>query len=729
MANRRGLMVLGIMFWAVVVSSRAALAGGPPATPVRDVIDDYFGVKISDPYRWLEDLKSPEVQAWFQAQGKYADGYLMGLPSRAGFRSAIEKYVNSEPANISDVVREPAGDSVQLLYFFIKTLPTDNTGKLYVRQGLHGTDRLLVDTDKFTGAKGEPAAINYYSPSWDGKYVAVGISSGGSEAATIHILDVSSGTELAETIDRAEIGDVNWLPDGKGFCYVRLKEMKKGESELDKYLDSGVYLHRLGTKPDDDVVVMKRGVSDLLKMNEVDEPAVSIQPGSKWVVGEVDHGVENELTLYVSLLDSLGTQRIPWKKVCDVEDEVTGHNVRGDDLYLTSHKDAPHFKLLKVSMDSPELAKAEVVLPEGPEVLRGVWLAGDGIYAREMKGGLARMMRLGYGESTPATIAMPFEGDAWVEACDVREDGVLLGAGSWIRGRQIYSYDPKSASVTNTGLQPAGPFDSRDDLESLEVEAPSWDGTPVPLSIVYKKGTKLDGTNPTSILAYGAYGISYDSGFSLSALAWLDRGGVDAIAHVRGGGENGQEWYKAGYKLTKPNTWRDLIACGEYLVQKKYTNPGRLGIWGGSAGGITIGRAITEKPELFAAADIRAGCVNSVRGENSANGITNIPEFGTATTQEGFEDLYAMDAYLHVRDGVRYPGVILTVGMNDPRVAPWQPAKMAGRLQAASSSGRPVLLRVDFKGGHGIGASKAQWMDQTADMFAFFWDQFGMDEK
>jgi prolyl oligopeptidase len=506
--------------------------------------------------------------------------------------------------------------------------------------------------------------------------------------------------------------------------------MKEGESEIDKYLDSGVYLHRVGNSSDEDVAVMKRGLSPSVPMEAVDEPYLVIQPVGDRVLGVVEHGVRAEHTLYTapldSIEDSIGKDSIPWKKVCDVDDEVTAFNFRGDNLYLMSHKDAPHFKLLRVSMENPEIGSAAVVLPEGAKVLADFSVAGDGIYARETKGGLARMVHVGYDGVGASEIALPFEGNAWVESSDVRESGVLIGMGSWTRGTQIYLYDGKKGELVHTDLQPAGPFDAREDLESEEVEAPSWDGTLVPLSIVHKKGMKLDGNNPVAMMAYGAYGISYDSGMSLSMMAWLDRGGIDAIAHVRGGGENGQDWYKAGYKLTKPNTWRDLIACGEYLVEHKYTNPGRLGIWGGSAGGITIGRAITERPELFAAADIRAGCVNVLRSEHSSNGITNIPEFGTSATQEGFEDLCAMDAYLHVRDGVKYPGVILTVGMNDPRVAPWEPAKMAARLQKASASGRPVLLSVDFKGGHGIGASKEQRIDQMADMFSFFWGEFGL---
>ncbi|HEY1629286.1 MAG TPA: prolyl oligopeptidase family serine peptidase, partial [Tepidisphaeraceae bacterium] len=279
--------------------------------------------------------------------------------------------------------------------------------------------------------------------------------------------------------------------------------------------------------------------------------------------------------------------------------------------------------------------------------------------------------------------------------------------------------------VNPTNLRPPGPYDNLDDLISEEVEAKSYDDTPVPLSISHKKGIKFDGSNPTILYAYGAYGMTEDPGFGGTWLTWMQHGGIFAVAHVRGGGERGEEWHLAGYKLTKPNTWRDLIFCAQYLVDRKYTSPAKLGIMGGSAGGITIGRALTERPDLFAAAVPEVGCLNTLRAEFSPNGPPNIPEFGTVTTQEGFEDLLAMDAYHHVHDGWKYPATLITTGSNDPRVASWIPAKFAARLEAANASDKPILLRVDYQGGHGIGESKQQAMEESADEFAFFMWQFG----
>jgi prolyl oligopeptidase len=303
---------------------------------------------------------------------------------------------------------------------------------------------------------------------------------------------------------------------------------------------------------------------------------------------------------------------------------------------------------------------------------------------------------------------------------------LLIGMSSWTKAYRVYSYDSKTKQLTDTKLRPPGPYDNPTGIESEEVKARATDGTLIPLSIIHQRGLKLDGSHPTLLIGYGAYGITLDPGFNVDALAWLERGGVMAIAHVRGGGEYGEDWHKAGMKLTKPNTWRDFIACAEYLIEKKYTSPTRLAGQGTSAGGITIGRAITERPDLFTAAISEVGVSNTLRAEFGPGGPPNIPEFGTVKEPEGFKALYEMDAYQHVKDGTRNPAVLVTTGMNDPRVEPWEPAKMAARLQAATTSSKPVLLRVEYEAGHGIGSTKAQFQELLTDEYAFLFWQLGL---
>jgi prolyl oligopeptidase len=321
-------------------------------------------------------------------------------------------------------------------------------------------------------------------------------------------------------------------------------------------------------------------------------------------------------------------------------------------------------------------------------------------------------------------IDLPVKGSIDDVVVDPRFNGVKFLLGSWTDTGGYYVFDPITGQTTDTHLQPRGPDDQPADLVSEEVKVPSHDGVLVPMSIIHKKGIKLDGTNPCWLTAYGSYGVVDTPVFSPVYLAWYERGGIFAEAHVRGGGAYGEEWHKAGQKLTKPNTWKDLIACGQWLVDKGYTSPSHLGISGGSAGGITVGRALTERPDLFKAVVAQVGVLNAIRSETDSNGVPNIPEFGTVTEQDGFKALYEMDAYHHVVNGVKYPAVMLTTGINDPRVPPWEPGKFAARLQQA---GDPlVLLRVDYAAGHGIGSTKTQRLEVMADLMAFFLWQFGM---
>ena len=381
-----------------------------------------------------------------------------------------------------------------------------------------------------------------------------------------------------------------------------------------------------------------------------------------------------------------------------------------------------------MSLARPDIEHAAVVLPQGKAVIKGVAGAQDALYVRQLDGGISRLVRVPYSGGAPEEIALPFLGDVQLYGADPRVPGVFVMMTSWVRAPRIYRYDPDTKQLTDTGLQPLGKYDDPDNVISEELKVPGYDGTMIPLSVIRRKDLALNGSNPTLMMGYGAYGITMDPGFNPRLLAWLELGGIYAVAHVRGGGEYGEEWYRAGHKLTKPNTWRDFIACGEYLVKQKYTSPSKLAGIGGSAGGILVGRAITERPDLFAAAISAVGVSDTLRVELSENGPTNIPEFGSVKTQEGFEDLYAMSSYAHVRDGTAYPAVLLTTGMNDPRVTPWETAKMTARLQAATSSGKPVLMRVDYEAGHGIGNTKEQREREAADQWSFLLWQFGLPE-
>ena len=328
-------------------------------------------------------------------------------------------------------------------------------------------------------------------------------------------------------------------------------------------------------------------------------------------------------------------------------------------------------------------------------------------------------------EATPRCVASrsPFDGALSLVIADPREDGAFVALVSWVRPTEIVQIGATGSKDTGWTNKPNIDVST---FTSERVFATAKDGVRVPVSIVYRKGTPRDGTAPTMVDAYGAYAISSDPYFAPRAIAWMEQGGVWATAHVRGGGEYGREWHEAGRLLTKPNTWRDLIAACEYLIAERWTSAGKLSIRGGSAGGITVGRAMTERPDLFSAVFSQVGVSNALRAEFSQNGPPNIPEFGTVKEANGFKALYEMDALVHVKDGVKYPAAVLTTGLTDPRVNPWNATKMAARLQAASTSGRPVLLRVDYQAGHGIGSTRAQRDAETADVYAFALWQAGV---
>jgi prolyl oligopeptidase len=714
----RQLIILSVLSASAARADEAPPAP-PPVAPVRSVTDTYFGIKIVDPYRYMENLADPGVQDWIKAQANFTRAVLDRIPGRPQLLDDIHKFANSSPARVGAVDRLVDGR-----YFFLKTLASQNVAKLYIRQGLKGRDRLLVDTDLFSAANGAPAAINFYEPSPDGNYVAYGVSQGGSEIGALRVLNVQTGKSTGETIDRVWDGAVSWRPDNESFFFQRMQKLEKDSSPLELEQRSKCYLHVVGQSPENDIPVLGIDVSQHVQIAPVDLPAVITQIGSDYAVGLINHGVQREITLYTAPLAAVGRDT-PWAKLCDVDDDVTSFEVHGRDIFLLSHQDAARFKILQTSLEHPDVAHAACIVPQGAGVLRGITAAADALYATELDGGVVHILRVPYGDSAER-VKMPYEGSAGVFGGDTRVPGVVLSLNAWTRAAKIFEYDSQTGQVRPTDLQPAGPFDQPQDLISREFNITSYDGAQIPLSIVMRGQTKLDGTNPTELVGYGAYGSMQDPGFNPGNLAWFNRGGILAVAHIRGGGERGEQWHQAGYKLTKPNTWRDMIAAAQYLIDQKYTSPKTLAVIGGSAGGITVGRTITERPDLFAAASIRSGLVNALRAENSPNGVENVQEFGSITTQEGFEDLWAMDSYHHVRDGVAYPAVMLVTGINDPRVAPWQSAEMAARLQAATSSGKPILLRIDYAGGHGIGASKRQSEELGADTLSFFLWQFGV---
>lgn len=701
------------------------LAAGPASAdalvaPINPVTDTYFGTPITDNYRYMENTAAPEVMRWARAQNDHTREVLDAIPARTKLLARVAELEASVQARVVSVKRTAGG-----LFFYERRGASENQFKLFERNGLHGTETLLVDPELLSKSTGVPHAITFFQPSDSGKYVAYGMSAGGSEEASIHVIDVSTKKQVIKPIDRAHYSEAAWMPDDSGFFYYRQRKLAKGTPETEKYRFQTAYFHAMKGGGRDRAIIAA-GVTRSIDIKPEDFPIVTPVTQTPYVVAIPENGVQNEIAVYLAARADVLKPKVRWRKLFGRADDITSFAIRGDDLYLLTHKDASRFKVLRTSVAHPDVAHADVVIAPSREVVVKLAAASDGLYVVSRDGTAGKLYRVPYGASTtPVAVPMPREGSLHIESSDPRVQGVILSMGSWTRDFGYYALDTGSGQFADTGLQALGPFGAPDNLATKEVLVRSHDGTEVPLSIVYPKDIKLDGSNPTHLYGYGAYGITDDPVYIPRFLAWYELGGIRATCHVRGGGAYGEDWHLAGKLATKPNTWKDFIACAEYLIKEGYTSTAKLGIHGGSAGGILIGRAMTERPDLFAVAVPEVGVLNALRSENSANGVPNIPEFGTVKDEKQFAALLEMDALHHVKDGVRYPATLLIHGYNDPRVPVSESLKMAARLQAATASGRPVLLRLDFASGHGIGSTKTQRQEQYADLWSFMLWQFG----
>ena len=720
---------LGLAAWALATACLAQ-ATRLPVAPVRNVTDSFFGTAVDDPYRYFENKNDPEVAQWMKSHNDQARAVLAKIPGRAAMLESITRYDDSVPDRVAQVMRLP-GD----LYFLERRSANDNQFKLYMRQGASGVDKLLVDPEAMQKKTGKPHAINWFTPSPDGRLLAYGLSSGGSEAAVLHLLDTRSGKPVGRPIDRADFGGVDWSPDGKTLVFNRLQPLRKGMPETQKYQHSQTLLLQPGQ-----AVARARPVFGTtvkgVDIGPAELPFVSLSHDGRWALGYAINGTQREIGLFVAPQAGVRAGKPAWKRVLSAADAVTSVSYFNDTLYLVSHRDAPRSQVLALGLSAgagtsgPSAVK--LLLPQSDRVLVNVVSAADALYIEARDGNIKRLYKLphGMGGGTPVEIKLPLEGSFelagdGVNTANPRMPGLLIDLQGWTRARQLYAV-ASDGTVANTGLQPAGRFDAPADIVATEVKVKSHDGAMVPLSIIHRKGVVLDGNNPTLLYGYASYGITEEPFFRENRLAWLDAGGVYAVANPRGSSVYGQDWYKAGFQATKPNTWKDFIACAEYLIAQKYTQPAKLGILGGSAGGILVGQAMTERPDLFAAVIPAVGALDLLRMESTPNGVPNIPEFGSVKTEAGFKSLLAMSTYANVNPGTAYPAVLLIHGVNDPRVEVWESTKTAARLMAATSSGKPVLMRLDYDAGHGIGNTKSQQLAERADMFSFLLWQMGV---
>jgi prolyl oligopeptidase len=718
------LITVRTLSWITAAALCCAAHAAPPPAPSEPVTETLHGVTVADPFRNLEDLKAPATQRWLQAQGAFAAAQLSRIEGRDAIAARIEALSQQSGDVVRDITRLP-GEQI----YYLERKAGQAQFVLMRRQGLQGKPKVLVDPQALAGGSKVPHAINWFAPSWDGATLAVGVSAGGSENASLHLIDIASGRALRAPIERVNWAAVSWTPDSRYLAFNRFRELPPNAPDTETFLDSTVFLldrERAKAAPR---ALFGPLVNKTLKLDRLDVAEVMFAPGSRWMIARTTDTTLPEGKLFVAPLAALhrgGT--IAWRAVATAADKIVQVRLSGNTLYLRTPNGAPRGRVLALPLTKPVLAEARVVIAEPAQGVLEDFHVGRGatIYTEQRRGFNTRVLRHALGRSDAGQdIAPSVAGSTFMvnDAASTARD-VWVSTSQWTDPSRVLAVAADSRT-TDTGLRrnplPAG----MPELDVREVLVPSHDGALVPLALVHRKGLQRDGSNPTLLVGYGAYGFSFNAHFDARDAAWFERGGVMAYANVRGSGAFGDAWYKAGFKQTKANTWKDGVAAARWLIAERYTSPATLGIRGTSAGGIFVGRAATSAPELFAAAIFDVGVLDAVRAEESANGITNISEFGTVKNADEFKALLDMSTYHQIKDGVAYPAVLLVHGMNDPRVDVWNSAKAAARLQQAMPNGKPVLLRLDAQAGHGVGSTAQQRASERADIYSFLLWQFG----
>jgi len=713
----RTCLVLFLLTLAAFAQSPAI--PGPPDTPKRPITDEYQGIKIIDDYRWLENWDDPAVKQWSAAENTRIRQYLDPLPSRTAIKQRLHQLIASSSANYYDLQFRGG------ILFAQKYQPPQQQPMLVT---LHSADdpasaKVIFDPNS-DSAKGS-LSVEFYTPSLDGKYVAAALSEAGSEDCSAHVFEAATGKELSDIVPRVNFatggGSLDWNADSSGFYYTRYPQGNERPPE-DANFYQQVYFHRLGTDPGQDTYVIGK---DFPRIAEIQLHA---SDDGRWLLAAVANGDGGQFAHYV--MDPSGR----WTQITRFDDDIVDVKFGADAaLYLLSRKDAPRGQILRLPLAHLDLTQAKVVVPQSPgsasvESLRASiedFLPAPGyLYVIDILGGPSRL-RVFSQDGTAAPTLPPVSAIAGVVS--VGGGDVLLHLSSYVQPPAWYRFNASGKKdLVRTALYETSAV-KFDDTEVVREFAISKDGTRVPLNILRRKGTKLDGSNPTLLYGYGGYSISEKPYFAGSfARIWLDQGGVYVDANLRGGAEYGEEWHKAGNLTHKQNVFDDFLAAAQYLIDHKYTSPAHLAILGGSNGGLLMGAAFTQRPDLFRAAVSEVGIYDMLRVELDPNGAFNVTEFGTVKDPAQFKALYAYSPYHHVKDGTAYPAILFLTGENDHRVNPMQSRKMTARLQAANGSDHPILLRTTASAGHGIGTALDEEIEEEADQFSFLFDQLGV---
>ncbi len=696
------------MIWATPVPAESSKGKYTyPPTEKGNQVDDYHGTKINDPYRWLEDPDSGPTRQWVEAQNKLTFAYLEQIPARRRIKERLTKLWDYE--RYSSPVKH--GDR----YFFYKNDGLQNQNVLHVTSALDGSPRVLLDPNKLSTDGTVSLSGTGYTD--DGRLLAYGLSTSGSDWQEVKVRDVESGKDLSDHLKWVKFSGMSWAKDGKGFYYSRYDEPKEGEQLTGTNYYHKLYYHALGTPQSKDTLVYER------KDQKEWGFGGQVTDDGRYLIIHVWQGTDPKNRLFYKDLSAPGSQVVELLK--DFDASYNFINNDGPVFWFHTDLKASRGRVIAIDTRTPDRSKWKELIPEAAETLQGVSVVNDSFVAAYLKDASTQVKVFGLDGAPRRTVELPGIGTA--SGFDGRREDketFYLFTGFTSPGT-VYRYDLQTGTST-LFRRPQVDFNP-DNYETRQVFYKSKDGTKVPMFITAKKGLKLDGRNPTYLYGYGGFNVSITPGFSVSNLVWMEMGGVYAVANLRGGGEYGEEWHQAGTKAKKQNVFDDFIAAAEYLIANKYTSKDKLSIGGGSNGGLLVGAAITQRPDLFGAALPAVGVMDMLRFHKFTIGWAWVSDYGSADNPEDFKALRGYSPLHNIKPGTSYPAVMVTTADHDDRVVPAHSFKFAAAMQSAQSGPAPVLIRIETKAGHGAGKPTTKIIEEAADKWSFLVRELGME--
>lgn len=679
-----------------------------------DQVDNYHGVKVADPYRWLENPDSEDSRAWIEAENKLTFGFLDQIPERAKIKERLTRLWNFEKYG------PPFKEGGR--YFYFKNDGLQNQSVLYTLKSLDGEPRVLLDPNKLS-ADGT-VALSGYAVSEDGKYLAYGLSTSGSDWQEWKVREIETGNDLSDSIKWVKFSGASWTTDGKGFFYSRYDEPNEKTKLEDANYYQKLFYHRLGAPQSEDVLVYERKDQKEWGFNG------QVTEDGRYLIVSVWQGTDpKNLVFYKDLRNGTasGSERADNKVIELINEFEAAYNFIGNDgsvFWFRTDKDAPRGRVIAIDTAKPARANWKELVPQAAETLEGVSLVGDHFIASYLKDARAQIKLFDLAGKFVREVKLPGIGTAAGFAGKRKDSETFYAFTSFTTPTTIYRYDVKTGK-SEVYRQPKVDF-KPSDYETKQVFYKSKDGTRVPMFITHKKGLKLDGQNPALLYGYGGFSVSLTPAFSISNLVWMEMGGVYAQPNLRGGAEYGEEWHLAGTKSKKQNVFDDFIAAAEWLIANKYTSTPKLAIQGGSNGGLLVGACVTQRPDLFGAALPAVGVMDMLRFHKFTIGWAWTSDYGSPDNPEDFKALYAYSPLHNIKPGVKYPATLITTADHDDRVVPAHSFKFAATLQAAQSGDAPTLIRIETKAGHGAGKPTSKIIEEISDSWGFLARVLGM---